>query len=78
MSVDLTYAVMAFATVAGPDPRLPWRGEPTARAQKRWQTVWKLAPAVIRAAYNADQKIAATVRRADAANSYRILARKGP
>jgi hypothetical protein len=78
MSVDLTYAVMSFATVAGPDPRLPWRGTPTALGTRRWEAVWKAAPRVIKAAYRADQAIASTVRRADAANSYRILARKGP
>jgi SAM-dependent methyltransferase len=75
--VDVTYAVMAMCSAAGPDPRIPWLRHKRL-ARQRHAAVWKRATPLIAAAYRLDQRVTPWLRRHDAANSYRILARKDP
>jgi SAM-dependent methyltransferase len=74
---DITYAVLAMCAAAGPDPRIPWLRHKVL-AKQRHAAVWKRVTPLIAAAYRADQKVSPWLRRHDAANSYRILARKDP
>lgn len=73
--VDLTYAVMAAVAAVAPDPRVPWVRRH--RSARTFAAVWRTATPVLRWAYRADQAMVPLVRRLDAANAYRILARRG-
>jgi SAM-dependent methyltransferase len=75
LPVDLTYAVMAALAAVAPEPRVPWVPQ-RAFARRRFLSGWKAATPPIRAAYKADQALLPVIRRADAANTYRVLARR--
>jgi SAM-dependent methyltransferase len=73
--VECTYVVMAMLAAAGPNPQIPWLRHKHL-VTRRYATVWKHANPVIQAAYRADKVVSPWIRRANAANSYRILARR--
>lgn len=76
LPIDLTCAVLALGQLLGPDPRLPWRPEPTAFSRRRHREVKRALTPLVKLAYAADLRLAPLLRATGTGNVYRVLARR--